>query len=304
MKRVWKIGVALVLWYAAANATEPVPFVNPHPFSASHFNPVMDGVKDRLELAYKHTSYYEEDTISYDGHKYTRLIDFESSEFSLFFKKSYERLSFTMDVGATNNHEGFMDNTIIYIHDRTGSTGGRWKRRKLAPRNEYHFSLIDENGNEVFKENKRWVYKANFYMGVKLPWGMSVRGGVKPPIEANDTLFATGDYEYAATLQKSERIGPVTLVIDYSKIWQAKDHTELEVRGDRRSANLFISYKEVYIQFNYIDPAYEETANENFDSFGGVYTFGYRGERWFFGITEDFSLYNSPDIALMIGYTF
>ncbi len=283
---------------------EPVPFVNPHPLSASHFNPIMEGVSDRLELAYKHASYYEEDTITYYGENYTRLMDFESSELSLFYKKSFNGYSFSMNAGVTNNHEGFLDNTIVYVHDRTGSTGGRWKRRKLAPRNEYEFSLIDENGNEVFNEDHRWVYKANFYLGADLPAGFYLRGGIKPPIEANDSLFSADDYEYAVTLQKSGSLGPAIVMVDYSIIWQAQDDTDLEVKKNRNSANLYIACHGVYIQFNYVESVYDDTEDEILDAFGGVYTFGYRTETWFWGITEDFSLYNSPDISLMIGWNF
>ena len=72
-------------------AQEPVPFVNPHPLSASHFNPLMEGMHDRTELAYKHASYYETGYINYNGTTYIRELDFESSELSLFYKKSCGR---------------------------------------------------------------------------------------------------------------------------------------------------------------------------------------------------------------------
>lgn len=309
MKRVGaghivRAGIIMLLCHSAVAAQEPVPFVNPHPLSASHFNPVMEGMEDRLELAYKHSSYYEEDRITFNGERYTRLMDFEASELSFFYKKSYNGYFFSMDAGVTHNHEGFLDNTIVYVHDHTGSTGGRWKRRKEAPRNEYHFSLVDKNGNQVFNEEKRWVYKADFYLGAKLPWGLILRGGVKPPIEANDSFFTTGDYEYAVTIQKSGRIGSMIAMADISQIWQAQDKTTLKVKHHRESINLFIGYVGYYIQFNYVDSVYEDTEDEILDAFGGVYTFGYRDQQWFWGITEDFSLYNSPDISLMVGYTF
>jgi hypothetical protein len=264
----------------------------------------MEGKKDRLELAYKHASYYEEDTIKYNGGIYTRLMDFESSELSLFYKKSYNGYSLSLDAGVTHNHEGFLDNTIVFVHNSTGSTGGRWKKRRLAPRNEYHFSLIDENGEEVINEDKRWIYKLDIYLGMKLPWGLYLRGGVKPPIEFNDMLFAIKDYEYAVTLQKHGRVGVVEIIGDISYIMQAQDNTDLPVKHHRAAANIFITYNGCYIQFNYVDAPYEATEDQILDAFGGVYTFGYRGERWFWGISEDFSPYNSPDVSLLIGYTF
>lgn len=285
-------------------ANEPVPFVNPHPISASHFNPIMEGTKDRMELAYKHSSYHEQGYVDYDGETYIRNMDFESSELSLFYKKSYCCLSFSLDAGATHNHEGFLDNAIVYIHDRTGSTGGEWKKRKEAPRNEYHFSLYDVSGNEVFNEDRRWVYKFNAYLGVKLPWGLYLRGGVKPPIQKHERLLATTDYEYAATIQKSGGIGDLDMILDFSNIWTAQDSLDLEVKKNRMAANLFVACRGYYIQLNYVESVYSDTERGILDAFGGVYTFGYRGKNWFWGISEDFSAHNSPDISLMVGLSF
>ena len=62
---LFRVFLFLLLSFSALSGQEPVPFVNPHPISASHFNPVMDGGIDRLEIAYKHSSYYEEDRIRY-----------------------------------------------------------------------------------------------------------------------------------------------------------------------------------------------------------------------------------------------
>ena len=93
-------------------------------------------------------------------------------------------------------------------------------------------------------------------------------------------------------------------MVDVSYIQQAQDRTGLNVKHHRTSTNVLVSCRGYYIQLNYVDSVYKDPGDEILDAFGGVYTFGYRGERWFWGITEDFSLYNSPDISLLVGYTF
>lgn len=303
MKR-FTAGFLVLLGVTGLRSQEPVPFVNPHPLSASHFNPLMEGMHDRTELAYKQASYYEAGYITYNGTTYIRELDFESSELSLFYKKSYNGFSLSLDTGATRYFNGFLDNAIVYIHDHTGSTGGEWKKRKEAPRNRYRFSMTDVYGNEVFSEKREWVYKFNIYLGIKLPYGFYLRGGVKPPIKKGDSLFTSQDYEYAATLQKAGSVGDLTVVADASYIWPAGDNTGLKVKENRIAANLLLAYAGYYIQFNYIESVYDVPDEKILDSFGGVYTFGYRGAQWFWGVTEDYSNYNSPDISLMIGYRF
>lgn len=294
-----------LLFFAAVSlwGIQPIPFINPHPLSSAHFNPAMEGTKDRLEMTYLHASIFEDETNTYGGESFHRLIDYESSQLGIFYRTSRDDFSFMFNGELVYNHNGFLDNLIVWVHDRTGSTGGRWRERKEAPRNTYRFSVTDGSGNELIDDANRLIVRGALFAGYRLPWDASIRLGIKPPWEKEVNDFYPQSPEFSLSLQKAFHYGKLDMLMDASAIYLDPENSR--IRSIRATANLLISYDGYYIQYNYVEPIFDEQAADSvLNTYGGVYVFGYRGEQFFWGIMEDFTLYNNPDVALLFGWEF
>jgi len=265
-------------------------------------NPVMDGKDERLDIAYTHSSFYEDSGVSLNGSEYNRIIDFESSELAFLSKWKAGIYSITINGSVTHNYDGVLDNVIIYVHDRTGSTRGRWKKKKEAPRNEYDFSVTDENGKEVLSIDKRWQYKMELFISRELPYDFLVRAGTRAPIKRGSSIFSAVDYEYALTLQKYWKFYNFEFLMDISSIWLAQDRTNLPLKDKRLTSNLYLSYKEsFFFQRNLSESVFIKTKDRVLDEHGAIYILGYKKNNWFVGFVEDLSLYNNPDVSVMAG---
>lgn len=295
----------ILLAVAPLLAVEPIPFVNPHPLSISHMNPVMDGNEERIDMMVSHTSFYEKGENSFDGTTFTREVDYEASEMVVFAKQRFGEYSLSVNGSITYNSDGVMDNLIVFVHDVTGSTGGRWKKRKEAPRNRYVFSVRDQNGSEQIDFDTRWRYKFDVFIGRELPEGFYLRAGAKAPVERELFAFSPVKNEYSLTLQKYTEAGDFALIADLSGIRLAEDRFGLPLKEYRVTANMNLTYAtKYYIQFNYAESPYKNTEDKYLDSSGLVYAFGYRSKAWYIGFMEDISEFGAPDISVMVGWEF
>jgi len=293
------------IMFLPLSAVEPIPFVNPHPLSISHMNPVMDGVEERIDVMISQTSFYEEGENRFDGVVFSREIDYEATELVIFGKKRFGKYFVSVNGGVTYNSAGIMDNLIVFVHDRSGSTGGIWKERREAPRNRYHFSVKDENGVEQINFDTRWRYRFDFFVGREMAGAWYLRLGTKAPVERELWDFSPIESEYSLTLQKYLEAGELSLIADVSAIRLSEDRFGLPLKEYRATGNLNLTYgKKYYIQFNYAESPYKKTEDQYIDSSGLVYTFGYRAKTWYIGFMEDISEYSAPDVAVMVGWEF
>ncbi|MDQ1339614.1 MAG: hypothetical protein QG567_767 [Campylobacterota bacterium] len=284
---------------------EPVPFVNPHPLSDAHMNPIMDGKNERIDISYMHSSFYEDTMVQRDGQNYNRVIDFESSELSILLKKRYKGYSITLNGSVVYNYAGYLDDAIIYVHDRTGSTGGRWRKKKEAPRNKYRFFVKDENGNEVVSAEKVWQNKAEVFIAKEIGYDFLLRAGTRVPMKKGSSFISATDYEYSLTLQKGLEFYDIELLADISAVWLSQDKTGLPLKDKRTTSNFYLSYDDsFFIQTNVSESVFLKTGDRVLDQYGAIYIVGYKKNNWFIGFVEDYTLYNNPDVSVMGGITF
>jgi len=299
---VKRLFIIVVVVISLAYSDEPTLFVNPHPFASLHFNPIMEGKGQRKELSIAHSSFFEDDYVRYNNHKYHRIIDFETDELSAFIKKDFYGFSFSAFAKAVYNYGGFLDNTIIWVHDHTGSTSGIFREKKEAPRNKYRFYILDENGKDVADVKQEVRTRVNMFISKKIKNHFLIRYGFQTPLEYGSKVFVVDGFEHALTFQKEWQIDSIDIFIDLSFIKLQNDKTGIKIKEYRKTGNFYISYKNrYYIQFNASESPYAKTDDSILNEGGLTYEFGFKKSGYYFGIIENQTWHNNPDVGLMFG---
>lgn len=291
--------VVFFLLALSLRAGQPLPAaINHHPFSINHFNPAMEGTGERLRLSLTEVTYYEKNRFLVEGHEYETHLDFEITALHLFYRKRVGTYYVSVHSALAASHSGFMDAGVVGLHDMLGMDGGSYREKKEAPRNKFNYTVARDG--EVWLSNDPQVLLGlEAFVSRELAPGWIGRAGVRPPLQEGKMLARQKDPEYALTVQRTLPWGAA----DLSLIRLAEDDSDLERRTYRLTGNLYAEIGRLFFQVNYASSAYASDV-KSLDAYGATFTVGVRWGRWYLAMLEDFSRYNSPDGALVIGGEF